>query len=85
MYTEPIFKNYAFSEIETKLKSADLKEEELEHFIFSIQPNTVNYVGTWHFDKEHVSFSNEKINLDKKVSKVQTKLNFETASISIPN
>ena len=46
MFTEPIFKNYAFSDIETKLKSGELKEEELEHYKFSIQPNTLNYIGT---------------------------------------
>jgi hypothetical protein len=85
MFTEPIFKNYAFSEIEAKLKSSEIKEEELEHFKFSIQPNTLNYVGSWHFDKEQVSFSHDKVNIDKKVTKTQTKLNFGNAAISIPN
>ena len=85
MFTEPIFKNYAFNEIETKLKSGEIKEGELEHYRFSIQPNTLNYVGTWHFDKEQVSFSDNKINFDKIVTKTQTKLNFASATISIPN
>ena len=84
MFTEPIFKNYAFSDIETKLKSGELKEEELGHFNFSIQPNTLNYMGTWHFDKEQVSFSDDKMKLDKILSKTQTKLNFENATFSIP-
>ncbi len=85
MYTEPIFKNYAFSEIEAKLKSGKIKEEELEHFKFSIQPSTLNFVGSWHFDKEQVSFSDDKANIDKNVTKTQTKLNFGSATISIPN
>ena len=84
MFTEAIFKNYAFGEIETKIKSGELKEEDLEHFKFSIKPNTINYVGTWHFDKEQVLFSDEKMKLDKTLSKTQTKLNFETVTISIP-
>ena len=84
MFTEAIFKNYAFGEIETKIKSGELKEEDLERFKFSIQPNTINYVGTWHFDKEQVLFSAEKLKLDKTLSKTQTKLNFETVTISIP-
>ena len=85
MFTEPIFKNYAFSKIEAKLKSGDLKEEELEHFKFSIQPMSLNYIGTWHFDKETVSFSEEKFDLDKQLNLKYTKLNFKNAKTLIPN
>ena len=85
MFTEPIFKNYAFSKIEAKLKSGDLKEEELEHFKFSIQPMSLNYIGTWHFDKETVSFSEEKFDLDKQLNLKYTKLDFKNAKTLIPN
>ena len=85
MFTEPIFKNYAFSKIEAKLKSGDLKEEELGHFKFSIQPMSLNYIGTWHFDKETVSFSEEKFDLDKQLNLKYTKLDFKNAKTLIPN
>ena len=84
IFTEPIFKNYAFSDIETKMRLGELKEEGLEHFKFSIRPNTLNYMGTWHFDKEQVAFGDDKLELDKTISKIHSKLDFNTAAISIP-
>lgn len=85
MFTEPIFKNYAFSELQTKLKSGKIKEEDLEQFKFSIQPNTLNYIGTWHFDKEIVSFGDDKFNLDKNLFEKFLKLDFKNAISIIPN
>ena len=84
IFTEPIFKGLAFSDVEPKIQAEQLKEDELEQYKFSIQPNTINYIGTWHFDKEIVSFSDDKINLDKKVKKKLAKLNLDDAVLSIP-
>lgn len=84
-YTEPIFRRFAFSNIESKIKSGQIKEEELEQYKFSIQSNSLNYLGTWHFDKEIVSFSENKINLDKKLSETFTRLDFKNAIITILN
>ena len=85
MCTEPIFKSYGFSEIEAKLKPGNLKQDAVNRFKFQIQANTLNYIGTWHFDKETVSFSDEKLNLDKKLYDKFVKLNFKNAVTQIPN
>ena len=85
MYTEPIFKHFAFSDIDSKLKSGELKRKELEQYKFSIQPNSLTYLGTWHFEKEIVSFSDNKIDLDEKLKDKFSRLDFKNVIITIPN
>ena len=84
MFTEPIFKSVAFSEVEPKLKSGEVKEEELEQYKFTIQPQAIVYTGTWHFNKEKVSFSNDKEKLDERIGNRLLYLDLKKAVISIP-
>src|SRR5690606_3374808 len=61
MFTEPIFKNIdATDNFENKISSGQINIDNLEQFTFSISENSLNYLGTWHFDKGLVSFSNDK-------------------------
>lgn len=86
MYTEPIFKGIdATDNLEQKLKSGQIKQEELVQFKFTIVENSLNYLGTWHFDKGLVSFSDDKIPFDSTLKDVYNKLDFSTAKIMLPN
>jgi hypothetical protein len=85
VFTEPIFKGLAFSDMEQKIQEGQLKQGELEQYKFSIRANTINYIGTWHFNNENVSFSDDKIKLDKKLKEKLARLNLDNAVLSIPN
>ena len=86
MFGEPIFKNVIANEdLLLKLQSGDLKESDLIRFKFTIKENSLNYLGTWHFDDPMVSFSNDKEILDQKMVKKYKKLDFSSANMSIPN
>jgi hypothetical protein len=86
MYTEPIFKGIdATDNLEQKLNSGQIKQEELVQFKFTIVENSLNYLGTWHFDKGLVSFTDDKIPFDSTLKDVYNKLDFSTAKIMLPN
>lgn len=86
MFGEPIFKNVISNEdLHLKLQSGALKETDLERFKFTIKENSLNYLGTWHFDDPMVTFSNDKEVLDQKMAKKYKKLDFNSANTSIPN
>ncbi|GAA0554973.1 hypothetical protein LX66_5581 [Chitinophaga japonensis] len=85
MFTEPIYKGMAFSDIKRKAQAGQQTGGELKQFKFSVQPNTVNYVGTWNFDKEIVSFSDGKAKLDEELKVRHAMLNLKTAVVSIPD
>lgn len=85
MFTEPIYKHIdATNEFNKKLRSGQIKEDDLVHFTFTITENSLNYLGTWHFDKGLVSFSNNKSELDNKIANKYKKLNFSTANLVLP-
>ncbi len=85
MFTEPIFKDIdASDDLEQKLKSGEIKTEELKQFIFNILDNSLNYLGTWHFDKGLVSFTDDKTQLDSTLKTKYKKLDFSTAKINLP-
>jgi hypothetical protein len=86
MYTEPIFKGIdATDNLEQKLKSGQIKQEELIQFKFTINDNSLNYLGTWHFDKGLVSFTDDKIAFDSIIKDIYLKLDFSIANIILPN
>ena len=84
-FTESIYKFYASSDIEGKLKSGEITDTDLEKYSLSVGPNTLNYVGTWYFDNELVDFGDDKNNLDEKLKKDYKKLQFDNATSSIPH
>ncbi len=83
-FTEPVYKLYVASEVDGKLKSGEITLKDLENFKFSVQPNTLNYVGTWNFDKERVKFEDDKMNLDEKLKSDYKKLHFDNAISTFP-
>lgn len=86
MFNEPIYKGIDLSLKKNKKKreTGEIKDIELEYFEFTIKENTINYLGTWHFNTGLVSFSNEKLQFDKEIADEYENINFENAIISIP-
>ena len=85
MFTELIFKNIdATDNFENKISSGQINIDNLEQFTFSISENSLNYLGTWHFDKGLVSFSNDKTEFDNLLKNKYKKLDFSTAMTVIP-
>jgi hypothetical protein len=86
MYAEPIYKGIdATVEFNEKVNSGEINIENLERYEISITSNTVNYLGTWHFDKGLVSFTNEKHTLDSIMRKAYKNIDFEESIINLPN
>lgn len=85
-FTEPVYKNIEVDEnFEAKIKSDEIKVSDLLQFTFVIKENSLNYLGTWHFDKKLVSFTDDKTQLDKKIKSRLKKLDFSIAQSVIPN
>ena len=85
-FTEPIFKGVDVTDnFEQKIKSGQINQNELEQFTFEIKKNSLNYLGTWHFDKGLVSFTEDKIQFDNLVKSKFKKLNFLEAITVLPN
>ena len=86
MYAEPIYKGVdATDRFNEKVSSGELVIEKLERFGFVISSNTINYLGTWHFDKGLVSFTNDKGALDSLMSNEFENLDYKKAEINIPD
>lgn len=86
MFTEPIFKEIdATDNFEIKIKSGEINQDNLKRYTFKIEPNTLNYLGTWDFDKGLVRFKNDKADFDKKMSSKFKKLEFKNAETIIPD
>jgi hypothetical protein len=84
--TEPDFKGIdATDNLEKKIKSGQIKQEDLMPFTFSLTENSLNYVGTWHFDKELVKFSDDKLVFDNQIKDKYKKLDFSVAKTILPN
>ncbi|EIA08962.1 hypothetical protein [Flavobacterium frigoris] len=86
MVTEPVFKNIdATDQIENKINTGKLKEIDFVPFTFTVTENTLNYLGTWHFDTGLVKFTNDKQVFDIKIIDKYKKLDLATAKIVLPN
>ncbi|UKT65920.1 hypothetical protein [Pedobacter mucosus] len=85
-FTEPIFKGIdSKDDLIAKLKSGKIKESDLIRYSFTITENSLNYLGTWHFDSGLVSFTNDKKDMDNKVMEKYRNINLSTATINLPN
>lgn len=84
-FTEPIFKNFdTTTYFEQKTKSEPINQNKLEQFTFEITKNSLNYLGTWHFNKGLVSFTDDKIQFDNLLESQYKKLDFSIAKTIIP-
>lgn len=85
-FIEPIYKGEdSILEVEQKIKSKQIKADELVLFKFTVVENTLNYLGTWHFEKSPVSFTNDKEESDKEFKDKYKKLDFAAARVAIPD
>lgn len=86
MFSEPIIKNMiANAELQEKLNSGQIAETDIIRFSFTVEPNTLNYLGSWHFDQQLVSFTDDKLITDKKMVKKKQKIDFSSAKTELPN
>lgn len=84
-YTEPIFKAIdGFELIKKKDQSTDLSLAKFERYQFTLQADTLYYVGTWHFDQGIVSFTNDKETIDLTLSAHHRFLSFLKAITVLP-
>lgn len=84
-YMEPIYKgDDSILETERKIKNKEQRPDELVLFKFTVTANTLNYVGTWHFEQSPVFFTNDKEKTDEELKGTYKKLDFSAARVEIP-
>lgn len=84
-YSEPILKGIdARDNFNKKRKSGEIQDEDLEFFLFKVEANTLNYLGTWNFESGIVSFIDEKEETDAALQKKYKKLNFQNSMVNLP-
>lgn len=82
---EPVYKGIdATDSLREKIDSNRISQGDLKRFLFEIESNTINYLGTWHFDSGMVYFSDDKNVLDEKLKKKFKHLDFSKARTIIP-
>ena len=85
-FTEPIFKNIDnTNNLQAKINSGEIKDKDLLQYTFTVGENSINYLGTWHFDKGLVSFTDDKQNFDIKIAGRFKKLDLSKAETVLPN
>lgn len=85
-YMEPIYKGEdSIQETERKIKSKEQRPDELVLFKFTVAENTLNYVGTWHFENSPVFFTNDKEEADQEMQGKYKKLDFRSSRVAIPD
>lgn len=83
VFVQPIYKNRATA----MTSQSEQDDHTITHarYTFTVSPNAVNYVGTWHFDNENVAFTTDKESIDKKIlSSNKRKFDFDRAVIALP-
>jgi hypothetical protein len=86
MFTEYIFKNTDTTDgFEDKVNAGQINIDELERFTFKVTENSLNYLGNWHFKTPPVSFTDDKVILDKKMKDRYKAIDFSQAKLVIPN
>lgn len=83
---EPIFKDIDLSKYKVgeRLIDEEYLDNDSVRFIFEVKDNSINYLGTWHFDDINVYFTNDKDSFDIEIKSQYKKLDFEKANVSIP-
>jgi hypothetical protein len=86
MFVEPIFKGVdATANLDEKVKSGQIDPNQVSRFGFKLEANSLNYLGTWHFDTGLVSFTNDKAQLDSQLKDKYQKVDLSKASIILPD
>lgn len=83
---EPVYKGIdATDSLREKIDNNRIRQRDLKRFTFKIESNSLNYIGTWHFDTGMVYFSNDKNVLDEKLKKKYKRLDLINAITVIPD
>lgn len=82
---EPVYNGIdATDSLREKIDSNRINQRDLKRFTFKIESNSLNYVGTWHFDTGMIYFTNDKNLLNEKLKKKYKWLDFINAKTVIP-
>lgn len=85
VHTETIYKKAKVKDsAEPGLKSGETNTEYQQYYRFTITENSLNYMGTWHFDTEQVSFTNDKEKMDRSTGYKYSNIDFSEAIINLP-
>lgn len=85
IFTEPIYKGIDTTDnFEQKIKSGLINQNDLERYTFEISKNSLNYLGSWNFNKALVNFSDDKIQFDNLLKTKFKNLDFSAATTTIP-
>lgn len=86
MFTEPIFKGIDATEnLAKRINTGRINPNELERFIFTVEGNSINYLGTWHFNTGLVSFTDDKDQFDNLLKGSYKRLDFSSAATILPD
>ena len=86
IFTEPIIKGVdATDDLNKMVSSGEINPNEIKYYTFTVEPNTVNYLGTWHFDTGLVSFTDDKTQFDELIKDKYKRLDLSTAKTVLPN
>jgi hypothetical protein len=83
---EPILKGIDVTQYneDEEIVPEHLMDSDSLRFKFTVKQNSINYSGTWHFNSGLVSFSNDKEEFDMEIKTIYKKLDFENATILLP-
>lgn len=85
MFAEPIYKNLEASKTEALRRDGKITRDDMKLYCFQVLPASIHYAGTWHFDKELVSFSDDKANVDQNMGAKYKKLDLIAAKSTLPD
>lgn len=84
-HTEPVYKGIKVDkDFNRRLEKGDIKEDDLKSYTITIRPNSINYLGTWHFDTEPATFSNDRDSLNTDMADRYPNLDFRHARTTLP-
>lgn len=85
-YMEPIYKGEdSILKTERKIKNKEQRADELVLYKFTVTPNILNYVGTWHFEQSPVFFTNDKEQADEKMKEKYKMFDHSSSNLAIPD
>ena len=85
-FVEPIYKGLDNSfEMTGNGKQQEILHNDLSQFAFTVTANTLNYLGTWHFETGLVSFTDDKDEMDIMMNEKYQNLDFSKALTVLPN
>lgn len=82
---EPIFKGVdASNNFDRKIASREIYIDNLQQYIFTIDENSLNYLGVWNFNTGLVSFIDNMNSFDEDFNTKYRNLDFTEAILNLP-